>query len=68
MVPKNEEILLDVETKMTVSPYDSQTPNQTKKKLSQIFSIVTESPRNVIIYIISFAGARKWAQDLPCLT
>ena len=32
MDPKNEEILLDVETKMTVSPYDSQTPNQTKKK------------------------------------
>lgn len=32
MDPKNEEILLDVETKMTVSPYASQTPNQTKKK------------------------------------
>lgn len=58
MDPKNEEILLDVETRMTVSPYASQTPNQTKKTSINFF-IVTESPRNVIMYIISFAGARK---------
>lgn len=37
MVPKNEEILLDVETKMTVSPYASQTPNQTKNTCINLF-------------------------------